>query len=291
MLKKRTIVMAAALGFAGTGSGFAQQGPETGFAPVNGLEIYYEVHGSEEPLALLHGGVAASEIFAPFMETLTRNRQVILLHLQAHGRTADIERPMASEALGEDVAGVIAHLGLTEVDMLGYSLGGGVALRVAIQHPDLVRKLIVVSAAARSDGQYPEVLAAFEAMPAQASMIAQSVRASPLGAMYPDADWEAIFTKVGEEVRTGFDWTADLAKVTAHTMLVFADADSIRPEHMVEMWKALGGGERDAGLDGSLRPSARLAILPGTTHYNVLASPLFLPAVTAFLDAPGPAGN
>jgi pimeloyl-ACP methyl ester carboxylesterase len=154
-----------------------------------------------------------------------------------------------------------------------------------------VRKLVVVSAAARSDGQYPEVLAAFDAMPAQAPMFAESLRASPLGAMYPDADWEAIFTKVGEEVRTGFDWTQDLAKVTAQTMLVFADADSIRPEHMVEMWKAIGGGQRDAGLDGSLRPGGRLAILPGATHYDVLSSPLFLPAVIAFLDAPPPAGN
>lgn len=299
MLNRIFTRLAFALGISvmTSSSALAQPVAQTGYAAVNGLEMYYEVHGSGgTPLillhgGLLHGGIAASETFAPLIPELSAGRQVIAVHLHGHGHTVDIDRPLSYELMADDVAALIEHLDIEQADLLGYSLGGGVALQTAIRHPELVRKLVVVSMAARSTGQYPEVLAAFEQMPANAPMIAEGMRQSPLSTMYPNVDWAVLFTKMANMENAGFDWSADMAKITALTMLVFADADSILPEHMVEMWKLLGGGQRDAGLDGSLRPVARLAILPGTTHYDVLSSPLLIGAVMPFLDAPMPAST
>ena len=124
----------------------------TGYAPVNGLKLYYEVYGAGEPLVLLHGGVGAIEMFADVLPALSKTRQVIGVDLQGHGRTADIDRPLRLEAMAEDVAGLMKHLGIGKADVMGYSLGGEVALRTAIQHPDLVRKLIVVSATFKREG-------------------------------------------------------------------------------------------------------------------------------------------
>jgi pimeloyl-ACP methyl ester carboxylesterase len=262
--------------------------PASGYAPVNGLEMYYEIHGEGEPLLLLHGGVAASETFAPLLPELTGNRQVITADLQAHGRTRDIDRPLRPEALADDVAGLLAHLGIARADILGYSMGGGVALQTAIRHPEAVGKLVVISMTMKRDGSYPEVLAIFDQMGANAAQIGAQMQQSPLATLYPDADWETIFAKIGDMASQDYDWSAGVAAITSPTMLVFADADSIRPEHIVAFYTLLGGGQRDAGLDGSLRSTARLAILPGTTHYDILAFPGLSNIVTAFLDTPLP---
>ncbi|MGH7688643.1 MAG: alpha/beta fold hydrolase, partial [Gemmatimonadaceae bacterium] len=156
----------------------------------------------------------------------------------------------------------------------GYSLGSDVALQTAIRHPDVVDRLVLVSGTMRQDGSYPEVVAAFKQLEANAAILGGSVKASPLGHAYPDVDWTNLFRKVGDLTKRNFDWSADVAKVQARTLLVFADADSVRPEHMVEFWKALGGGRRDAGLDGSLRPANQLAIVPNTTHYTIPVDPM-----------------
>jgi pimeloyl-ACP methyl ester carboxylesterase len=271
------------------GDDVTQTAPTTGYAPVNGLQIYYEVHGSGgTPLVLLHGGVVGSVTFAPLLPALSATRQVITIDMQGHGHTRDIDRPLRNETMADDVAGLLAHLGITQADLLGYSMGGGVALQTAIRHPEIVRKLVIVSTTMRHDGSYPEVLTLFDQMEASAPKLGAQVAQSPLATVYPEADWATIFAKSGEMASQDYDWSADIAAIAAPTMLIFADADSIRPEHMVEFYKLLGGGQRDAGLDGSLRPTSRLAILPGTTHYDILTFPGFVDIVNAFLDAPLP---
>jgi pimeloyl-ACP methyl ester carboxylesterase len=263
--------------------------PITGYAPINGLQIYYEIHGSGgTPLLLLHGGIVGSVTFAPLLPGLSANRQVITIDLQGHGHTRDIDRPLRDETMADDVAGVLAHMEIEQADLLGYSMGGGVALQTAFRHPEIVRKLIIVSATMRHDGSYPEVLAQLDQLESNAPQLGAQVAQSPLATVYPEADWETLFAKAGEMASRDYDWSANVAAITAPSMLIFADADSIRPEHMVEFYKLLGGGQRDAGLDGSLRPTSRLAILPGTTHYDILTFPGFADIVTAFLDAPLP---
>ncbi|HEY0736286.1 MAG TPA: alpha/beta hydrolase [Herpetosiphonaceae bacterium] len=256
------------------------------YAPVNGLNMYYEIHGSGEPLILLHGGVIPSGVLGANLEELVKHRQVITPHMQAHGHTRDIDRPLRTETMADDIAALIAHLGLAQVDLMGYSMGGGVALQTAIRHPALVRKLVVVSTAMRHSAWYPEVRPRFEEMHTNAAQLAAGLKQSPLAELYPDADWELIFTKLGEMVSRDHDWSEQVAGITAPTMLVFADADSILPEHMVEFYRLLGGGRRDAGLDGSLRPAAHLAIVPGTTHYTIMSTAQVAQLVEPFLSAP-----
>ncbi len=258
---------------------------KTGYAPVNGLKMYYEIHGGGEPLILLHGGVVGIDTFGSNLAALAEKRKVIAVELQGHGRTADIDRPLSFEALADDVAAFTRHLGIGKADVLGYSLGGGVALQVAIRHPESVRKLVVVSEPCKDDGWYPEVRTAFAHMSPAAG---EQMKQSPLAKRFPHVDWPVLFGKLGDLLRKNYDWSKDVAAIKAPTMIVFADADAVRPEHIVEFFHLLGGGQRDAGLDGSQRPAAQLAILPGLTHYNIGSSPALATAVTSFLDAPMP---
>ena len=259
--------------------------PKTGYAPVNGLRMYYEIHGSGEPLILLHGGVVGIVMFGPNVAELAKNRKVIALELQGHGRTADIDRPLSCEGMADDVAGLMKYLGLEKADVMGYSMGGAVALQTAFRHPESVRKLVVVSAAFKRDGWYPEVLAAMSQMgPGSAEMMKQS----PLNQVYPNVNWAALFTKLGALLKQDYDWSKQVAALKQQTMLVFADADAVRLAHIVEFYGLLGGGQKDAGLDGSGRPADQLAILPGATHYSLSTSPLLPTVVAPFLDASAP---
>jgi pimeloyl-ACP methyl ester carboxylesterase len=149
----------------------------TGYAPVNGLQLYYEIHGEGQPLILLHGGLGATEMFAGMLPLLAARRQVIAADLQAHGRTADIDRPMKYEAMADDIAALMKHLEIAKADALGYSLGAGVALRTAIQHPGLIGKLVAVSTVFRRDGWYPEVVAAMAQVGAG---LAEMMKPSPI---------------------------------------------------------------------------------------------------------------
>jgi pimeloyl-ACP methyl ester carboxylesterase len=252
------------------------------FADVNGQHLFYSVHGAGKPLILLHGGIDPDS-FGSNLAELAKDRQVIAPHLQAHGRTPDTDRPMRSETMGDDIAALIGHLKLGKADVMGYSLGSSVALQTAIRHPDVVDRLVLVSAAMRQDGFYPEGVAAFKQLEANAATLGPGVKASPLGKTYPDVDWTNLFRKVGDLTKRPFDWSADVAKLEARTLLVYADADAIRPEHMVEFWEALGGGRRDAGIDGSLRPANQLAILPNTTHYTIPVDRMLPEIVGRFL--------
>ncbi len=260
------------------------------YAAVNGLKMYYELHGQGQPVVLLHGGLGGIEMFAPILPALADNRQVVAVELQAHGHTADVDRPLSYEQMADDVAALVRQLGFENADLLGYSLGGGVALQTAIRHPDVVRKLVVVSTPCRSDGWYPEVRAGMRAMNAE---IAKTWVGSPMQQAYAGVaprpeDWPTLVAKTGQLVPQDYDWSAGVAALKAPTMLVVGDADSVRPAHAVEFFELLGGGQRDAGWDGSGMSAARLAVLPGATHYNIFDSPALVAAVTAFLDAPMP---
>ena len=250
------------------------------YAHVNGLTLYYEEHGAGDPLVILHGGVGAHEMFGPNLPMLAASRRVIAVHLQGHGRTADIDRPLRYELMADDIATLLSHLGITEVDLLGYSLGAGVALQTAIRHPAVVRKLVAVSRPCKRDGWYPEVRASFDQMgPETGRFMSQS----PLSQLYPNVDWPTLFAKLGDLERQDYDWSAQVAQLTLPVMLVFADADSVRLSHIMDFYGLLGGGKRDAGLDGSARPTTQLAILPGCTHYDILSTPAVARVVTPFL--------
>lgn len=256
---------------------------KSAYAHVNGLDLYYEIHGGGAPLVLLHGGAIGISMFGPTVPALAAHRQVIAPELQGHGHTPDIDRPLSFEGMADDVGALIAELGIGAVDVMGYSLGAGTALQVAFRHPESVRRLVVVSQPFRHDGWYPEVLANFAQMGPAAG---EPLKDSPLAKLYPKVDWGRLFGKLGTLLRADYDWSEQVKSLTAPTMLVFADADAVRPEHIVEFYGLLGGGRRDAGLDGSGRPITQLAILPGLTHYTVGASPALPPAVLPFLEAP-----
>jgi pimeloyl-ACP methyl ester carboxylesterase len=258
--------------------------PNATFADVNGQHIFYSVQGAGKPLILLHGGIDPDS-FGSNRAELAKGRRVIAVHLQAHGHTPDTDRPLRCETLADDVAALIGHLDLGKADVMGYSLGSSVALQTAIRHPEVVDRLVLVSAPMRQDGYYPEGVVAFNEMEANAAMLGGSVGASPLGRAYPDVNWTNLFRKLGDMGKRPFDWSADVAKVQARTLLVFADADAIRPEHLIEFWRALGGGQRDAGIDGSLRPTNQFAIVPNATHYTLAVDPMLPKIVERFLAA------
>ncbi len=264
--------------------------PKTGYAPVNGLKLYYEIHGAGEPLVLLHGGFGMTGMFDELLPQLTANRQVIAVDLQGHGRTADIDRPMSLEAMGDDVAALITHLGFEKADVMGYSMGGGAAFRTAAQHPELVRKLVLVSFPFKRNGWYSEMTAGMEQMSAAS---AEFLKNTPMYHAYvavaPDPDhFPALCDKMGEMMRRDYDWSAEVAALTVPTLLVIGDADGLPPSHAAQFFELLGGGKRDGSWDGSGMSNSQLAILPGTTHYNSVDSPLLVSIVAPFLDAPMP---
>jgi len=262
------------------------------YAKVNGLNLYYEIYGKGQPLILLHGGMGEIRMFNPILPGLAEKRQVLAVELQAHGHTADIDRPMSFEQMADDIAALIKHLKLGQADILGYSLGGGVALQTAIRHPELVRKLIVVSAVFKSDGWYPENRAGMKAMNAE---IAKTWVGSPMQQAYASVaprpeDWPVLVSKVGQLVSQDYDWSEAVSALKTPALLVVGDADGIRTAHAVEFFELLGGGKADAGWDGSGMSNARLAILPGMTHYNIISSQALASTAISYLDEP-PRGN
>lgn len=283
------VLVAAALAVsahATTAGGQAMRTPESkGYAKVNDVELYYEVHGDGPPLIMLHGGVTPSEMFGAPLAEMGKAHKVVALHARGHGLSKDGSRPWSHEVFADDVAALMGHLGIKKASVMGYSSGALVALQTAIRHPQLVDKLIVISTAFRSDAYYPEVLEAFAQMPSAAPMIAADVSKSPLASLYPSVNWETMFRKTGELANRSYDWSGSVADIKAPTLLMFADADMMRPEHVVEFYKLLGGGQRDADLDGALRSPNRLAIIPNTTHRSILGSAALTQFASAFLKS------
>ncbi|MCC7143182.1 MAG: alpha/beta hydrolase, partial [Candidatus Eisenbacteria bacterium] len=248
---------------------------KSGRVPVQGIEYYYEIHGQGEPLLLLHGGLGSMEMFGPVLVALARSRQVIAVDLHGHGRTALGDRPIEMPAMGDDLAALLQALGYGKVDVLGYSMGADVALRLAIQHPETVRRTVLVSPAYAHDAYFPELLAMQAGVGAA---MAESMKETPMYTSYvavapkPD-DFPRLLDRMGALMRTPYDWSAEVPKLAGPVMLVYGDSDMIRPEHMVKFYQLLGGGLRDAGwMREHLSPN-RLAILPNRTHYDVLDAP------------------
>lgn len=267
---------------------YAQAPAASGYAPVDGLKMYYEVHGKGQPLILLHGGLGSGDMFNAILPELSKDREVITVDLQAHGRTTDIDRPLSYKAMADDIAGLIRYLKIAPADVMGYSVGGEVALRTAIQHSDVVRKLVIVSAAYRRDGWYPEIVAEESHLDAQT---AEQMTQTPFYQTYAHIaphpeDWPILCTKLGTMFRQDYDWSSDVAKIKMPVLLVFGDADAVRPSNAVQFFELLGGGRRDGGWDGTGMSNARLAILPGTTHYTIFSSPQLPSLTTTFLDVP-----
>jgi len=258
--------------------------------PINGLEIYCEVYGTGQPLILIHGGFGVVGMFEQLLPQVIEDRQVIAVELQAHGHTADIDRPLSYEFMADDIAALIQYFGFAHADVLGYSLGGGVALQTVIRHSERVRKVVVISAPCKSDGWYPEVLAGQRSINSE---VAKTWVGSPMHQAYMSVaphpeDWTSLAAKTGRLFAQDDDGSKDISSINTPLRIVVGDADAIRPSHTVEFFKLLGGGKMDAGWDGSGMPNSRLAILPATTHYNILSSPLLAPIVNQFLEASMP---
>jgi pimeloyl-ACP methyl ester carboxylesterase len=260
--------------------------PTTGRAAINGVDYYYEIHGQGEPLLLLHGGLMSSASFHPLLPALTDKHRVILVDLHGHGRTTLGDRPISIVGNAKDLDALLEKLGVPQTDVVGYSFGGGTALQLAANHPKRVRKLVIMSAPYAQDGFYPEML------PQQAAVSAEMLpmmKDSPMYKEYiavapkPD-DFGRLLDRMGDVMRTWSDSSADVAKVTASTMLVFGDSDMVRLEHITSYYKLLGGGQKDAGWQREHMAKNRLAILPDVTHYDVLYSPLLVPTLRHFLD-------
>jgi len=271
-------------------SNVSQEHAQTGYAPVNGLEFYYEIHGSGEPLVLLHGGLGVGSMFGDVLTSLSQSQQVIAVDLQAHGRTADIDRPLRYEHLADDVAALIKHLGLARANVMGYSLGGGVALRTAIQHPEVVKKLVLVSTPFKQSGWFPEILAGMKQMDGSG---AEFMRGTPMYDSYMSVapkpeNFPTLLDKIGAMLGEPYDWSDEVAALTMPVLLVYGAADSVSPAHAAEFFALRGGGKRDAGWDGSGMSNSRRASLPASTHYTVFVSPALVPVVAPFLDAPLP---
>jgi pimeloyl-ACP methyl ester carboxylesterase len=258
------------------------------YAEVNGLNMYYETHGSGRPMILLHGGLGSGEMFGPILATLAEDHQVIVPDLQGHGRTADIDRPIDTRLMADDISALIDHLGLEKPDLVGYSLGGGVAFFTAVKYPDKVGRLVMASANLRRDAIPPEMLAQQEQVSAAA---VEFMKDTPMYQLYQRVaprpeDFGTLLDKIGESMSKDFDFSEDLRGIQVPTMIVCADADMAPPSHYVEAFKLLDGGLRDGGWMGEGRPKGghALAVLPGLTHYNLSASPLFAAVALDFID-------
>jgi pimeloyl-ACP methyl ester carboxylesterase len=256
------------------------------YAAVNGLQMYYEIHGTGEPLVVIHGSFMTIELMGKLVPELARRRQVIAVELQGHGHTADVNRPITYEGLADDTAALLRHLGIGSADLYGYSLGAGVVLQVAIRHPALVRKLVVVSGSYASAGMYPEVLAAIEQITPE--LLAGTPWREAYDRTAPDPEaFPTLVGKLRQLDMTPYAWPPEAVRpVAAPTLIVVGDSDGTLPEHAVETFRLRGGGVFGdiAGL-----PAAQLAILPGTTHVGILERADWLvPMVEAFLDAPMP---
>ena len=259
---------------------------KTTLARVNGVELGYQIKGEGKPLILLHGGFGSVEMFGPNVDLLAEKNQVIGVDLQSHGRSPAADRPMRFETMADDIAALIRSLGLERAAIMGFSLGGAVALRTAIQHPEVVERLVLVSTVFKRTGWYPEMRASMDAMgPETADFLMQSPMYQAYQQLAPRVeDWPVLVRQLVEALKIDYDWSADIPGLSMPVMLVVGDADGIPPSHAVEFFGLLGGGTRDANWDRSGMTHHRLAILPGLTHYDINMAPALSAAVIPFLE-------
>jgi len=256
---------------------------ESGHADVNGLKMYYEVHGEGRPIVLLHGSYMTIPLnWSHIIPLLARDRKVIVTEMQGHGRTKDISRALSYEGMADDVSGLLKYLEIDCADILGYSMGGGVAFQVAVRHPEQVRRLVVLSGTYAHDGWWPEVEASY------ASFTPDMFRGTPIQQQYESlgndpAHFSDFVKKVISIDLRPYDWSRDVKKIRAPMFMAIGDADGVRYEHALELFRAKGGGKM-GDIDGL--PESRLAIIPGTTHIGMIQRTSWLiPMITDFLDS------
>jgi pimeloyl-ACP methyl ester carboxylesterase len=260
------------------------------YADVNGVHLYYATYGTGRPLILLHGGLGSGEMFGPLIPLLAANHQVITVDLQGHGRTADIDRPLDVQLMAGDIAELIRRLDLERPDVMGYSLGGGVALFTASKYPELVRRAVVVSAHVKSDAIPEEMLAQQGQMNAS---VQEFMKDTPMYQGYvavaprPE-DFGRLLDKIGSALAQPFDFSDVVRGLEVPTLIACADADMAPPRHYVEVFALLDGGLRDGGWMNEGRPKGghALAVIPNATHYNVFTSPVLAAAALQFIDVP-----
>lgn len=256
---------------------------ESGYADVNGLQLYYEVYGEGKPLVLLHGSYFTIPLnWSRFIPLLAKDRKVIVTEMQGHGRTRDVEREISYEAMADDVSGLLKHLNIDRADILGYSMGGGIAFQVAVRHPEQVRRLVVLSAPYAHDGWWPDTEASF------ATFTADQFNNTPIRKQYdslgndPSRFAEFVKKVVSIDLRP-YDWSDAVKRIQAPLFMAIGDADGVRYEHALELLRAKGGGKQ-GDLHGL--PKSRLAILPGTTHIGMMQrTDWLIPMITDFLDS------
>ena len=273
----------------GTATPASQDGATSGYAPVNGLQMYYEIHGEGEPLVLIHGAYGTIDMWGPILSTLAESHQVIAVEMQGHGHTADINRPIRYETMADDVDALMEHLAIAQADIVGFSMGSGVALQLALRHPERVRKLVPISVSYAHEGVYPEIWAGMD------QITPETFAGSPMEESYlrnapnPD-DWPVLIEKLLDLERQPYDWPEDeIAAITAPTLFIFGDSDIVKLDHAVRLFTLLGGGVPGdvVGL-----PKSQLAIIPGTTHAGMGdRAAYWLPMVVTFLASPMPEGS
>jgi pimeloyl-ACP methyl ester carboxylesterase len=255
---------------------------DSGYADVNGLKMYYEVYGKGKPIVLLHGSYMNIPMnWSHIIPLLTKDRKVIVAEMQGHGRTRDISREFSYEGMADDVSGLLKHLKIESSDILGYSMGGGVAFQVAVRHPEQVRRLVVLSGTYAHDGWWPEVEASF------ATFTPEMFIGTPIQKQYDSLGNDpAHFPEFVEKVISidlkPYDWSKEVKNIQAPIFMAIGDADGVRYEHALELFRAKGGGKM-GDIDGL--PQSRLAIIPGTTHIGMMQrTDWLIPMITDFLD-------
>lgn len=253
------------------------------YASVNGIRLYYEIHGTGKPLILLHGGFGTFDTFAALSPALAKNHQIIGVDLYGHGRTALTDRPIRLEQMADDIAGLIEQPGIEKADLLGYSLGGAVALQTAIRHPERVNKLVVISTPFKRTGWHPET------QTGMASLVPEFFIGTPIYDVYRSVapkpeDFGRLVAQMREGMSQDYDWTEAVSALRIPTLIIAGDSDTLPPSHAAEFFALLGGGLKDAGWNGEKLIPSQLAILPGATHYNIIfRTDLLLPVLSPFL--------
>jgi len=259
----------------------------SGYADVNGIKLYHEIYGQGAPLVLLHGGLMTIGEMRTLLEAFAKTHKVIAVELQGHGRTADSDRPLSFETMGDDIAALLNELNIAKADIVGLSLGAAVGLRTAIQHPEKVRRLVVVSSPYAKRGWHSE---AQEGMGNVSAAMAENLMQTPTGIF--SAQWTEpqrfpqFLDKMGKMMGASYDWSADVKKLSMPVLLVFADNDSVSQKHIAEFFALLGGGVKEPGWQNTQLSKTRLAIVPGYSHYNFVSAPELAPIIDKYLADP-----
>lgn len=241
---------------------------DSGYAPLNGIKVYYKVYGHGQPLVLLHGAFMTIDAnWGALIPELSKTRKVIALELQGHGHTPYYDRPLSHATLAGDVAGVMDHLHIDSADVAGYSFGGAVAYQFAIQHPKRVKKLVIISATYKSEGWLPQVNAAFQQM--KPELFDQSPMHSAYNAVAPDTTkWIPFLQQMIASARQPFNLgDANIAKITAPVLIVAGDNDGLDKLELIKTYQLLGGNVM-AGFGPA--PASQLAIVPGQGHVSLM---------------------